>query len=83
MEHLSNEHQDHPNQHENSHTQCDEAGHTAVNVMEGQWKQQHDRDFPMEGQPLQNKYLCQKKESISAGLWESQSEIRVGKLTSD
>ena len=62
MEHLSNKHQDHLNQHENSHTQCDEAGHTAVNVMEGQWKQQHDRDFPMEGQPLQNKYLCQKKE---------------------
>ena len=54
MEHLSNEHQHHPNQHENSHKQCDEAGHPAVNIMEGQWKlrQHYDQDFPMEGQPL-------------------------------
>ena len=27
MEHLSNDHKDHPNQHESSHKLCDETGH--------------------------------------------------------
>ena len=45
MEHLSNDHEDHPNQHENSHKLCDEMGHPVVNMMESQWKlrQQHDQ----------------------------------------
>ena len=57
MEHLSNDHKDHPNQHENSHKLCDEIGHHIVNLMESQWKQrqQHDQNFSMEGKPLQNK----------------------------
>ena len=52
MEHLSNE--DHPNQHKNSHKQCNETGHPVMNMMESQWKlrQQHDQNFPMEGKPL-------------------------------
>ena len=47
MEHLSNDHEDHPNQHENSHKLCDEMGHPVVNLMESQWKlrQQHDQNF--------------------------------------
>ena len=54
MEHLSNDHEAHPNQHENSHKQCDEKGHRVVNMMECQWKlrQQHDQNSPMEGKPL-------------------------------
>ena len=54
MEHLSNDHEDHPNQHENSHKLCNEMGHLIVNLMESQWKlrQQHDQNFPMEGKPL-------------------------------
>ena len=54
MEHLSNDHKDHPNQHKNSHKLCDETGHPVVNMMESQWKpkQQHDQNFPMEGKPL-------------------------------
>ena len=54
MEHLSNDHEDCPNQHENSHKQCNETGHPIVNMMESQWKlrQQHDQNFPMEGKPL-------------------------------
>ena len=54
MEHLSNDHEDHPNQHENSHKLCDEMGHLIVNLMESQWKliQQHDQNFPMDGKPL-------------------------------
>ena len=51
MEHLSNDHEDHPNQHEKSHKLCDETGHPIVNMMESQWelRQQHDQNFPMEG----------------------------------
>ena len=53
MEHLSNCHKDHPNQHENSHKVCDEMGHPIVHLMGSQWKlkQQHDQNFPMEGKP--------------------------------
>ena len=54
MEHLSNDHEDHLNQHENSY----ETGHPVLSLLESQWKlrQQHDQNFPMEGKPLLNKY---------------------------
>ena len=54
MEYLSNDHEDHPNQTENSHKLCDETGHLVVNFIGSQWKlkQQHDQNFPMEGKPL-------------------------------
>ena len=38
MEHLSNNLEDHPNQHKNSHKLCDETGRTVVNLMESNWK---------------------------------------------
>ena len=58
MEHLSNDHKDHPNQCENSNKLCDETGHPVVNLMENQWKltQQYDQNSLMEGKPLQSKY---------------------------
>ena len=51
MEHLSNDHEDHPNQQENSHRLCDEMGHPVVNMKESQWKlrQEHDQNFPKKG----------------------------------
>ena len=54
MEYLSNDLEDHPNQHKNSHKLCDETGHPIVNLMESQWKlrQQHHQNFPMAGKPL-------------------------------
>ena len=54
MELLSNDYEDHPNQHENSHKLCDETGHLALNLMESQWKlrKQHDQNFTMEGKPF-------------------------------
>ena len=57
MEHLSIDHKDCPNQHENSHELCNEMGHP-LSLIERQWKlrQPHDQNFPMEGKPLQNKY---------------------------
>ena len=58
MEHLQNDHTDLPNQHQNSHKQCDETRHPIVNMVESEWKltQQHDQNFAMEGKPLWNKY---------------------------
>ena len=58
MDHLSNDHDDHPNQNEKSHKLCDETGHPLKNLMESQWKlrQQQDQNFPMEGKLMQNKY---------------------------
>ena len=54
MEHLSNDREDHPNQHENSHKLCSETGHPVLSLLESQLKlrQQHDQNFPMEGMPL-------------------------------
>ena len=54
MEHLSNDHKDHPNQNENSHKPRDETGYPVLSLLESQWKlrQQHDQNFPMEGKPL-------------------------------
>ena len=51
MKYLSNDDEDHPNQHENSHKLCDEMGHPVDNLMEGQWKlrQQHDQNSSMGG----------------------------------
>ena len=54
MEHLSNDHEDHPNKQKNSHKLCDGRGHPVLNLMESKWKlrQQHDQNFPMEEKPL-------------------------------
>ena len=58
MEHLSNDHEDHSNQHKNSHKPCDEMAHPVLSLLESQWKlrQQHDQNFPVEGKPIKNKY---------------------------
>ena len=49
MEHLSNDHEDHRNQHDNSHRLCDETEHPVLILLESQWKlrQQHDKNFQM------------------------------------
>ena len=54
MEHLSNGHEDHSNQHEISHKLCDGKGNPVVYLMESQWKmsQQYDQNVPMEGKTL-------------------------------
>ena len=54
MEHLSNDHEDHSNQHENGHKLCDEMEQLVVNLMESQsrLRQQQDQNFPMEGKRL-------------------------------
>ena len=54
MEHISNDHEDHTNQHQNSHKLCSETGHPVMNLMGSQWKlkQGHEQNFPIEGNPL-------------------------------
>ena len=54
MEHLSNDHENHPNQYENSNKLRDDTGHPVLSLLESQWKlrQQHDQNFLMEGKPL-------------------------------
>ena len=54
MEHLSNDHEDHPNKHKNSLKPRDETGHPVLSLSESQWKlsQQHDQNLPMEGKSL-------------------------------
>ena len=50
MEHLSNDHKYHPNQHENSDKLCDETGNPVVNLMEIQWKLRSE--FPNGGKAV-------------------------------
>ena len=49
MEHLSNDHEDRPNQLENSHKLCDDTGHPVVNLMESQWKFKQQLDQNLNG----------------------------------
>ena len=84
MEHLSNDHEDCPNQHKNSHKLCDKMGHLVFSLTESQWKlrQQHDHNFPMEESIVEPMLASEeRKKSKRAGLLKSQSGIRVGTLT--
>ena len=58
MAYLSNDLDDHSNQHENNQTLCDEKEHFPLRLKKRQWKlrHQHDQNFLMEGKPLKNKY---------------------------
>ena len=54
MEHLSNDQEDHPKLHKNSHKFCDEKGHLLFNLMESQLKmiQKFDQNFSIDWEPL-------------------------------
>ena len=54
MEHLSNDHENHPNQLKNSQKLCNEMWHLVQSLMESQWKlrEKNDQYFPMDGKPL-------------------------------
>ena len=47
-------HENHTNQHQNSHKLSNETGHSVVHLKESHWKlrQQHDQNFPIIGKPL-------------------------------
>ena len=48
MEHLSNDHEDHPNQHKNSHELCNETGLSVISLIESSQKLKEplDQNFP-------------------------------------
>ena len=53
MEHLSNDHENHPNHYVNSHKLRHETGHPVFRLLESQWKlRKHDQNLPMKGKPL-------------------------------
>ena len=74
-EHLSNDHEDHPNQPENSHKLCDETGHPVVNFMESQRKprQQH---CTVE-QILASEEINLKEQDYQSGIWVGKWTISV------
>ena len=81
MERLSNDQEDHPNHHKNSHKLCNETGHPIVNLMETEtitWS-----EFPIGGKAIVEQILAseERNKSRRVGVWESQSEIYIGKLT--
>ena len=54
FEHLSNDHKDHPNQHENSQKLCNETRHPVLSLTESWWKLRppHDQNFSIERKRL-------------------------------
>ena len=67
MEHCSNDHEDCPNQHKNSHKLCNETRYPVVNMMESQWKlrKQHDQDFPNGGKAIVEQILASEERNKS------------------
>ena len=50
MDYFSNDHEDRPNQHKNSHKQSDDMRHYLLSLMKIEWKlrQQHGQHFKIE-----------------------------------
>ena len=68
MEHLSNDHEDHPNQHENSQKLCYKTGHLVLTLTESRWNLRHE--FPNGGKAIVEQILASEEsnKSKSAGL---------------
>ena len=83
MEDLLNDHKVNPNQHKNSHKLCHEMGHPIVNLMEMETETKTWSEFPNGGKAIVEQILAseEKNKFKRAGLWKSQSGIRVGMLT--
>ena len=82
MEHLSNDHEDCPNQHENIHKPHDKMGHPAVIFTENLWKQTTRwSEFPNGKKAIVEQILPSEGRNSKEQDFESQSGIQVGKLT--
>ena len=84
MEYLSNDVEDHPDQHKNSHKLCEETGHTVLSWLKVNGNETTSwSELPNLGKAIVEQ--LQASEEINkfkkAGLWESQSGVRVGALT--
>ena len=82
MEHLSNDHEYSPNQHENSHKLVDETGHRcesdgkSVETETITWS-----EFPNGGAAIVEQILASEEINPKEQDCENQSGIRVGKIT--
>ena len=67
MEHVSNDHEDRPSQHENNLKLCDETGHPVLSLLEIQWEL---RQSKTEGKAISEQILASEKRNKSkrAGL---------------
>ena len=72
MEHLSNDHKDRPNQHNNSHKLCDEEGYLVLSLTKSQWKLKKKTlsEFPNGGKAIVEQILASEEinKSKTAGL---------------
>ena len=88
MEYLSNDHEDRPNQDENSHKLCDETGHLFMNFMESQRTlRQHDQNFQWRESHFRTNTSVRRKKEIQKGstmtitVWDPCRKInRLGKV---
>ena len=81
--HLSNYHEDNASQPDNSHKLCDKSGHLILSLLESQTEITTWSEFRNGGKAIVEKIIAleERNKNKKAGLWESQSGIRVGKLT--
>ena len=63
MEHLSNDHEDYPNQRENSHKPRSEMGYPVLSVLESQWKLRSE--FPNGGKVIVEQILASEERNKS------------------
>ena len=75
MEHLSNDHENNPNQHKNSHKLCNERKYPVLSLLESQQKLRNGGKAIVE----QILKLEEINKSKRAGLKESQTGKQVGK----
>ena len=79
MERLSNDQEDRPNQHENSHKLCNETGHPVVNLIESQWKlirisQWRESHCRINTRVKRNK-KPQKSKSVTVTVWDLSRKV--------
>ena len=84
MEHLSNDHEDHPNQHKNSNKLCNETGHPNLCLKKSiETEITTSSELPNGGKATVEKILVSQliNKAKRPGLQKSQSRIQVGKLS--
>ena len=76
MEHLSNDHEDCPNQHKNSLKLCSEMEHPVVSLTKSQCKlrKQHDQNFPNGKKATAEQILASEERNPNEQIFESHSQ---------
>ena len=75
MEHLTNDHEDHCNQQENSHKLCDEMRHPILSLLESQWILTTWSEFLNGGKAIVEQILASEERNKFKRAGLSQSDI--------